>query len=208
MALFRAITGQEEAARAIFHALQRQQYPDSRRLNWHDHTQKAAVVPFMVAMERLLKDIGGTGVRVVLGEYQGERALQVEYTIVQPNGQPLTFTCDPPLDVQLSIDGRPYSLEREIASVASDANYKNMEQFVREIADERNYLLYASDQGIPTQAGQPIRERVAERRHNVFSMLTLYLLIDPHWQQQPFVSQALQNFPRMVNKLPLRDTAG
>lgn len=61
MALFRSITGEEEAVRAIFDSLQRRDYPNARRLNWQDHKHKAAVVPFLRAVADLINKAGFAG---------------------------------------------------------------------------------------------------------------------------------------------------
>jgi len=201
MALFRAFTGEEEAARAIFHSLQRLGYANARRLNWRSHKLKAAVVPFMAAMGKLAEQVGWGRAEIILGEVEGKRGLRVRYTVSLPNGKPVAFTCHPPFNVQMTIEGRTGLLDEEIAAVASDANFANMEKFVTSIANERNAFLYATEQGIPTVA-QSIDNVLANRRSNIFSMLTLYLLVDPYRQQQRFVTQALQSFLAMTDRLP------
>lgn len=201
MALFRAITGEEEAARAIFHSLQRLQYPDARRLDWHSHKQKAAVVPFMMALGKLLEQMGWARAEIIAGEVRGKRAIQVQYTLTLPDGQPLALTCDPPLNIQMTIEGQVGLLDEEIAAVASDANFASMKKFVDAAANGRNQFLYATERGIPALA-QDIDPLLAAKRGNIFSMLIIFLLIDPYRQRQPFVRQALRSFLEMTDRLP------
>lgn len=57
MAAFRAITGVEEAATAIFHALKRNKYNNSQLLNKDRHFHKAAVYPFFQAIGSLFASL-------------------------------------------------------------------------------------------------------------------------------------------------------
>lgn len=50
MAVFRAITAEEEAASALFHALKRRGYPDSGKLNPRLHEHKAALTPYIIGI--------------------------------------------------------------------------------------------------------------------------------------------------------------
>lgn len=192
MAAFRMITAEEEASRAIFHALQRIRYPGAGKLNWQNHRQKAAVVPFLAAMGKLLKQAIGVTGAVVLHEESGKSSLRVKVSF-SVSGIEHSLYCDPPFNMQAVVEGQSYLLDEEIGQVASDANCRDIEKFIVELANIRNMLLYASDQGIPHVLPMS-DESMAERRTNVFSLLTLYLLIDQHRRVQPLVSQALTNF--------------
>jgi len=50
MATFRSITGEEEAAAAIFHSLKRHGYRGANDLNPRNHIHKSAVFPFLQAI--------------------------------------------------------------------------------------------------------------------------------------------------------------
>jgi len=101
--------------------------------------------------------------------------------------------------MQASVEGQPYLLDEEIGEVASEGNCLDIEKFIVQLANQRNVLLYASDQGIPWIP--PISDAsLAERRANVFSLLTLYLLIDQHRAIQPLVSQGLTNFLAVLER--------
>lgn len=52
MALFRAITAEEEAATALLRALQVRRYADAGKLLPRDHLQKAAVYPYLRAITK------------------------------------------------------------------------------------------------------------------------------------------------------------
>ena len=54
MAVFHAITGEEEAATAIIYSLKRHNYPGSDQLNPHSHVHKNAVYPFFLAVGSIL----------------------------------------------------------------------------------------------------------------------------------------------------------
>lgn len=53
MAVFCAITAEEEAATALFHSLKRHHYNSSDRLKPRDHVHKNAVIPFINAVSRV-----------------------------------------------------------------------------------------------------------------------------------------------------------
>lgn len=57
MAMFRAITAEEEAATAIFHSLQRLRYPGASGLNPRNHIHKNALAPFLHAVAMALNQV-------------------------------------------------------------------------------------------------------------------------------------------------------
>ena len=201
MALFRGITGEEEAARAIFHALQRHQYTGAERLKWKDHRHKAAVVPFLSAVGALVKKQGFAEPRLVLNEDAGKDRLVLQMLFTLPSGQKLLLTPDPPLGFALYVDDRSHDFAPELADIATGASLSSIDRFVRNRANQRNHYLYASEKGVPGVTGD-IAGQIEQNRGNVFSMLAVYLLIDNHAVHQPFVQQALAAFLKSMDLVP------
>lgn len=160
----------------------------------------------MAALRKLLEQIGWARAEIIVGEVRGTRAIQVWYTLMLPNGQPLVLTCDPPLNIQMTTEGRSGLLDEEVAAVASDANFASMRKFVGAAANNRNRFLYASERGIPALA-QDVEPLLVAKRGNIFSMLMVFLLIYPYRQREPFVCQALRRFLKMTDRLPDGDAS-
>lgn len=65
MAIFRAITAEEEAATGLLRALQARGYADSREIQPRDHLQKAAVYPYLRAIAKHTSYLRMNGVKEV-----------------------------------------------------------------------------------------------------------------------------------------------
>src|SRR5688572_12178635 len=66
MAVFRGITADEESVAAIFHALKARHYKGAATLDPHRHLHKAAMVPFLAALEHGLVGIAALEPTIVL----------------------------------------------------------------------------------------------------------------------------------------------
>ena len=202
MAIFRALTGEEEAARAIFHALQRRRYPGAERLRWNKHEHKNAVIPFFQAIGASFADMQGLEAGLQIGREDGELADRLRiFTKAQLADGPYLVYPEPPLDYELSSDDRLHDFSEELAKLATEQGVTSVRTFVRERANRRNELLYASEQGIPTVTSD-VGAFVTGRRDDVFRMISAYLLIDPYPQHQRFVVQCLDVFLNMLALIP------
>lgn len=201
MAVFRAITGEEEAARAIFHALQRHRYSHADQLNWRDHRHKGAVLPFISAVGRLVMEIGFASPKVEIREVNGSKQIVVELVLRFPDGRVQRWIPNPPLNLVVLIDDKIHDFGSEIAKVANEENFSSIKKCVADTANQRNLLLYASNSGVPKAVGS-VDEILRTKRTNIFTLLALFLLIDKYTQQQAFVSQALRGFLQMIERLP------
>jgi hypothetical protein len=70
---------------------------------------------------------------------------------------------------------------------------------LRERANFRNQILYASATGLPSVT---LNNFLREQRRAVKVNVELFLLIDPYPEHQLFVSQALRAFLKMIDELP------
>jgi hypothetical protein len=64
----------------------------------------------------------------------------------------------------------------------------------------RNRILYASSGGYPTISSLDV-DFLVERHTRVFAMIKLYLLVFPYPEHQPFVTQALASFVKLLEQL-------
>lgn len=202
MAVFRLITGEEEAVRAIFHALQRHNYPNARRLNWQDHRHKAAVVPFIRAIADLIAKASFAQPELGLEKEDGNDVMSVRIKVPGPDGSGhMWLRPKPPLDFLLEIDGKPHDFRPEIEALLGAVKVAEFEKFVRGRANERNRLLYATEQGLPQVTGN-VRDVLDAARGRIFTELAIFLLIDTVNVQQRFVVQALDAFVRLMDLIP------
>lgn len=206
MAIFRAITAEEEAARALFHALERRRYATADRLHWRNHKHKAAVVPFLEAVGRFVSTAGFIKPELVFDHRAGDPGqLRVRFKVPDGKGGHVWVYPDPPLNFRLAVDDKLHDFQAEVESLLSDQSVATFDKFVRERANHRNRLLYATAEGIPRVDGDIPRE-LAERRETAFSVLAAFLLVDTVTAHQPFVAQLADAFARLMDLIPELET--
>jgi hypothetical protein len=204
MAFFRGITAEEEAATALFHSLQRHRYPGSQRIKWQNHDYKAAVIPFFTAVSYIFADITQFESGLQIDSEDGPRRVKTWLKLRFPDGQERKLMPIPPLHYEFTAEDRRHDFVPEIGRVASDRNVESIRQFVKQRANERNEVLYASSQGIPNVSGN-LEAHLRRRQTDVFALLTAYLLIDPYREHQLFAVQALDAFLGMMDQVRERE---
>lgn len=195
MAAFRAITAEEEAATALFHSLKRRKYRNADRLRVRDHRHKNAVAPFL------------SGIRAALGRAEQLGTVIVNLAIPtrdQPDKQPWIeiwtpqvpigkrLTPVPPLGFNMSVDEELHDFREEFRKIANGRGVDSIEGYVRERANRRNRLLYASGEGIPRV--DTLNNFLDGQRRRVFQILTALMFVDSYAEHQLFVQQCLDAF--------------
>jgi hypothetical protein len=203
IASFRAITAEEEAVAALFKSLQLMNYPGSERLSLYSHLHKAAVAPFIAAVKHALT--GGKGkLNIGLTLDMAEPSITVHVLLKQfgieiPGRENLSLQLVEPLGVLgAKEDGSsPTSFyDSHISKVASSANAKSMLEFIRQEANARNLLLYASDMAVPSSRATPETIEIRQRRAETCLLLSIAVLqIKTH---QIMASQGLAAFLKML----------
>jgi len=203
MALFRAITAEEEAITAIFHALQRRTYPYARKLDRWNHRQKAAVVHYFEAIAGLVRKAWVPKPQVSIEKVDGVDTVRVRFQVPSPEGpQWIAWMYpDPPLDFGLEIDGKRHDFRPEIDALLEEKSVAKFTALVNKRVEERNSLLYATAQGIPQAIGR-VRETLDETNGRVRLELVVYLLVDTVKVHQQFVVQALDAFVHLMDLIP------
>jgi hypothetical protein len=203
LAIFSAITAEEESATALFHALKKHNYKGSSLLNIKSHLHKTALHPFFLAIWKILEDF--KNIYDPKLEFNsdlspnGTELLRLRFSVPDPINKwayPL-----PPLEFTISINGSIHKFEPELSQLATEKNSSSALKYVRKLSNRRNQVLYASAKGIP-HALENIEPFLIYRRSVVFSHLMVLLLIDPYPQQQIFVQQALNAFLDMLQIMP------
>ena len=200
MALFRALTAQEEAATALMVALKHRRYPGSERLNYRKHPHKVGLATFVRIIEGFLADIKFTQLRMGLRYVDSLPRIDVEL----PVGDGYWARPDEPLNVVThELGGEQPKItrfERQLRAYAERQGKEDFAKAVNEEANLRNRLLYTSDEGITTVAN--VDPELMQRGRSVATLLGLTLCILQTPKQQLFAIQAMEAFLASVNALP------
>jgi len=204
MALFRSITAEEEAASALILALKRRHYPDAANLRHNDHLDKNAVIPFFDALSRVIEKIRPVeAFEVLLDLKHDPPRLALRFTLREPlTGTDINVYPKPPLHFKLTRG--PTGKERfedfrdGLKEVASKTESASIVEHLRQRAQHRNRLLYASDKGYPEYRGN-IDAAMRAYQRNTLTLLRIYHLVDPYPQRQNFVAQAVRSFSKVVS---------
>jgi hypothetical protein len=202
MAAFRAITGEEESVSAIFHSLRRVGYVGADKLNPRNHVHKAALHPFLQAVKTNLAQAKVDQLKPTLELNLDEKVSKFKVRLSLPEEFGLNLHIYPvlPLDFTLHHNDKLYNFVKEILQVTKQDTVETVVDHVRSIANTRNQVLYASQQGVP-QVRELTDKFLITRRDRIFGNITLFLLIDAH-PVQSFVQQALDAFLAMLRLLP------
>lgn len=199
IASFRAITAEEEAAVALFASLQLRGYPGAERLVLRDHRHKAALWPFLSLVSRALSKTVFADLKIILD--QSVPRIDVHFPLANFGIEaPPDLHLMPvePLGVIQQKDGRPYLFEAEKEELARSLAGNDINRYISQLANSRNRLLYASEQGMP--ASEVTAEDLAVRRSNVETAVFLSIAICQTTDRQLFAMQCLQAFLAVVRK--------
>lgn len=203
MAVFRGLTAEEEAASGLMHAFAHRGYPNANLLKPRDHVQKHAVTPFLRSLLHHLSEIklnGVRGIRLAMAKEASDPKLLVAFQLDGP-GEPHVATPVPPLNLSVREGDASFpDLSRNMKELFEPTGYKNALKFLQAEANLRNRVLYAAPDGYPqVEDLQP--EYLIERQKRVFMILKATLLVLPYEEIQPFASEALNSFLRLVKRL-------
>lgn len=207
MALFRALMAEEEAATALFLCLKRRRYRGAKLLRQRDHVHKNAVIPFFYAMGNVIAQLGDNAPDVGVVTTSDRAALELRIKFKHPKTMEDSWAYPvPPLNFSMSggPSGQKLKLEDFAAGLdqlISETKAKDIVDYVRDRANQRNQLLYAGAEGYPAVAGDIERGLRVYQQH-VFALIQAYLLIDPHSGNQLFVQQVLDAFLKALRLLP------
>lgn len=203
MAVFRAITAEEEAATSIFIALKEKGYDNSQKIKFKNHTYKQAVAPFFDAIGKFISESAklpnfpfGKNLSLSIDSKDGPKKLKLSVEL--KNG--LDAFPIPPLHFSIQINGSPYTFNKELTEITTGKNRKEIVNYIKELANLRNCLIYANTNGVPKINGE-IDGHLQKRQKTVFSFLRVLCLIFPHKERADFVQQSLNAFLLMLGDI-------
>lgn len=201
MASFRAITAEEEAAAALFRALQVRNYPGADRLDLKRHDHKAALWPVLDAARMAV----GEGFRDIEFQLQVNPpeiriALKLaKYVENLPQDMAEAhIQLVHPLDILRSVDGKPDDFGVQIQKIVDLHDEASIRAHVRNVANSRNKILYASDQSLP--ASKATMEGLSRRKSNSVIALCLCVGVLQTKRHQNYALQALECFLRILDR--------
>jgi hypothetical protein len=204
MAIFRAITGEEEASTAIFHSLKRHAYKGANLLKPYNHFQKSAVTPFLKAVGYDLDSFSKAtnfDPKIEIRKEGDEVRVRLRWTIIDSAGQKKYAYPEPPLNWKFEINGKLHEFKEQFEKIASEKNVKDIVRYIKDLANKRNTILYSSPQGVPRVQGS-IDNYLKIKRDDIFTKLIVFLMIDPYKEKQLFVEQVLKVFLKTLELIP------
>ncbi len=202
MAIFRGITAEEEAASGLMQCLKERKYKNAGKLKSRNHIHKNAVIPFL----RILALFHGGFLksyniqpRFHIKEEEGKRRLTIALPMVV-NGEDILAYPIPPLNFGVSIEAKPPSYKKQIATYIKENGAKDIAAHLEAEANIRNEILYAGPTGYPKITAISPTFFQAKIAH-VLILLRAYLFIFPYKESQPFVQQGLDAFLFMLGAL-------
>lgn len=206
MAVFRCYTAEEEAASGLMHCLKECGYANSSKLKPQSHIHKNALMPFFAILCQFIEDSFrqyGIEIDLLIKESDARRYLALEVAMASSSG-PVKFAPEPPFNFSFVHEGKSFSYRQQIDKFVKSKDAKDIKECLREEANKRNYVLYATPHGFPSSIEITPKFFPAYWRR-VMAMLRAYLMIEPYKKPQPFVQDSLNAFLAMVISLKLED---
>jgi hypothetical protein len=203
MSSFRAITAEEEAATAVIRALRHQGYPNAEKLSGRNHVHKSALWPFITAVSDKMVEKNIAAPTMSL-RVEGDPRIELSVDIGSQAGldRPLWGTPDEPFNFAMWSDRTgPFKLHdfsEELLALATGKGARDIEAYVKAEANNRNRLLYASEQGIPSVMFEDAF--LLARRQRVIVLLVLTIAIMQTTVHQLFLVQCLDALLRAVQR--------
>ena len=201
MAVFRAITAEEEAASGLIYVIKERLHIDSEKLDPRSHRHKSAVVPFIQILGMHFKEIVEAHdmqpilhLRAAEGDLPKHLGigLKVKVAGVEQIAYPI-----PPLNLRTTISGLVPSYKSQSKELLKEAGAASVKEYISGLANLRNKILYSSADGIPT-IEDLADDFFINRKKRVMAMLNAYLFIEPYEEIQPFVQDAVHAFVAML----------
>ena len=175
MSVFRAITAEEEAVTAVFHSLKRRNYKGAKNINHRNHIHKMAMTPFIWGISNLFREINQLYKlypQIVIDIKKPFPNLMLRVMIDNGVSEPFYAYPQPPLNLSIKENDSIYDFSDEFKKIADIKNAKSIKDYIKENANIRNKLLYASEKGFP-KINSPV-EKYIKKRHQLFLFILLY----------------------------------
>lgn len=180
-----------------------QKYPNAVSLNDRDHKHKSAIWPLIAAVRDKMDEKKIASPTLTL-RLEGDPRIELSVDLGSQAGldHPLWGTADEPFNFVMSSDRtgsfKPHDFSEELHSVATGKGSGNIEAYVKAEANNRNQLLYASDQGMPSVHFEDAF--LLGRRQRVVILVVLTIAIMQTATHQLFLVQCLNALLRALQR--------
>jgi hypothetical protein len=200
MAMFRAITAEEEAATAVFFSLRQRRYANADKIQFRSHQYKAALYPFVMQVRNFLASVSSQFPPIRLRVVEENAKPHLIWEFKAPDGR--WGRPDTPFNFLFSEaqTAQAYHFERQLEEFAQGPARGNVKKYIDELANTRNLLLYADESGRPGVVGGT-SETLKEQRRRVVRLCLVACMIAPYKERALFVQQTLNAFLVMMGKL-------
>lgn len=207
MAVFSAMTAEEEAASSVMAALRVRKYVNVEFLNSWSHPHKAGLIHMAHAVGRLMHECGLEDIKILVKP----EIPRIETCIanLEKYGGPkeLFAILDEPLNWSISLSKKEENVEgnslvdfkRQLQDIANDKNIESFNLFIRKKANDRNTVLYAGEDGIPKVEVQDSYFQTTLRDITILVGITIAILQSN--THQLFAQQALDAYIQALGKL-------
>ncbi|WOC28068.1 hypothetical protein LY624_19500 [Pseudoalteromonas sp. N1230-9] len=204
---FLAITAEEEASTALFQALKNKKYTASKALKKNVHKHKAGVYPFLMLVGEtlnILKHELPIEITFEIPSDENNELIKTRMFIGGVNGIDTYIYPDPPLNL-VSVDpsGKAKDYLRDVKKVAQDKGISSIFGHIKEVANIRNKMLYASDTAIPCV--RSIGELLERHLGATFLIHIIYLFVVQN-PKQNIVEECLNVFMKIQHRLEHAET--
>ncbi|MCE9569066.1 MAG: hypothetical protein K8R10_03495 [Rhodocyclales bacterium] len=206
MAAFRCYTAEEEAASGLMHCLKEGGYLNSSELKPQYHLHKSALIPFFSILCQFIEDSFrqyGIEIDLLMRESNARKYIALEVAMASSIG-PVKFAPHPPFNFSFVHEGKSISYRQQIDKFVESKDAREIKDCLRQEANKRNKVLYATPQGFLASIEITPKFLPAYWRR-VMAMLRAYLMIEPYKEPQPFVQDSLNAFLAMVISLKQED---
>lgn len=205
MAAFRAITAEEEAVTAFFGALKQLRYKNSKKLSYRDHRLKAGLSPFITAVHHQMHEffpLFSEG-KLKWENLSSDKKIRRLRLVIKINGFEEWLMPEPPLNFRLSdpASDKPIHFENYIDNLSKGVGKEKALDHIREVANLRNKLLYASDTGRSRLDEERIIGDIEACKQRVLLVLRILCLVHPYKEHALFVQQCLDSYLLMMERI-------
>lgn len=206
MAVFRLVTAEEEAATGLMLELKNKGYKNSEHLEIRNHLYKGAVIEVIRVITQFLEDnFQGSFYDLSMHKVDGKLSLRLTAEM-SVNGERIVLIPEPPLSIAMRLGGEKYrfSMNRQLKKLIEKGGHQTILNHLKEKANFRNLLLYASEKGFPSDPVITDKFFPAYQQR-VIAMLRIFLMVQPYDEIQPAVQDALDILLSVVDKVRYED---
>ncbi|MHB0704276.1 hypothetical protein ACX4MT_18865 [Roseomonas mucosa] len=207
MAALRSITAEEEAATALFISLKNKKYHGASLLEHRNHLHKNAVGIFLYAVRQVIsKSNSVKNFQLSLNSKLEIPRIDLSFKIselgvvadadlyIQPDN-PLNFSMR-----HIMANGATSNVDfvKQMSGILSALDEDDIIRKLKEVANYRNHLLYATDNALPNEKIE--RQFIDEKLNMVRAISILSIITNQTAQKQLFISQCLSAFLKILKK--------